>query len=144
MKKIMIALMCLAVSGVFGELCARELSWESDLNKARSIAQEQKKKTILLFFTAPGWCGPCRRLESETIPSAGFAKVAKKAVLVKMDFSDRTKVTPEMNQAAKDFRLRGYPSLIVLSADGKEKGRIVGYKPAKDYLKTLKKLIEAK
>lgn len=144
MKKIMIALMCLAVSGVLSDLYSKELRWENDLNKARKTAEKEKKEKIILFFTAPGWCGPCRRLESETIPSAGFAKTAQKAVLVKMDFSDRSRITPEMNKAAQRFKLQGFPSLIVLTAAGKEKGRIVGYRPAREYLALLEKMMNKK
>ena len=137
-------LMCLAVSGVLSDLYAKELRWGNDLNAARKTAEKEKKKYVFLFFTAPDWCGPCRRLESETIPSAGFAKIAQKAVLVKMDFSDRSKITPEMNQVARKFNLQGFPTLIVLTAAGKEKGRITGYSPARKYLAALEKLTSEK
>ena len=144
MKRFAAALLCLAMCGTFETLAAKELKWGNDLKAAAGIAGKQKKKNILLFFTAPGWCGPCRRLESGAMVSAGFKKIAEQAVLVKMDFSDRNKVTAAMNEAGRQFKLEGFPTLIVLDAAGKEKGRIVGFLPEKRYIADLNKLVNGK
>ena len=61
-----------------------------------------------------------------------------------MDFSDRNKVTAAMNEAGRQFKLEGFPTLIVLDAAGKEKGRIVGFLPEKRYIADLNKLVNGK
>lgn len=145
MKKYAIALLCCAFVGISTGAPAKEkISWGKDLKNAPALAKKQKKNTIMLFFTAPGWCGPCRRLEGEAMISKGFRELAKNAVLVKMDFSERSKVTPEMNAAAQKFQIRGFPTLVILDGSGKKKGEIVGYRAEKRYLAEVKKLISKK
>lgn len=144
MKRVFAAFLFFVLAVTLNADSVKENVWGSDLKKAVQSAKKQKKKTVMLFFTAPGWCGPCRRLESETMPSAGFQKLAKKAELVKMDFSERNKVTSDMRKTAQDFKIQGFPTLIVLDPSGKEKGRIVGYRPEKNYLRELEKLVKSK
>lgn len=145
MKKYAVALLCCAFVSISAAASVKEkISWGKDLKNAPALAKKQKKNTIMLFFTAPGWCGPCRRLEGEAMISKGFRNLAEKAVLVKMDFSERSKVTPEMNAAAQKFQIRGFPTLVILDGSGRKKGQIVGYRAEKRYLAEIKKLIGKK
>ena len=120
------------------------VKWGNDLAAAQKSVKGTKK-SVLLFFTAPGWCGPCQLLEKTVIVSPEFVKIANANAAVRFDLSDPKK-TPEEGKAA--FRkyhenLPGYlPVLLVLDAEGKEKGRIVGPRPHKEYLATLKKFLK--
>ena len=55
----------LFVMGSFS-IQAQELVWQTDINKAISISNKEKKP-MLLFFTGSDWCGWCIRLQKEVL-----------------------------------------------------------------------------
>jgi thioredoxin-related protein len=60
--------------------------WQTDFEKARSVAKEQHKP-ILLYFSGSDWCGPCIRLRKEIFDSPEFVSMAdSELVLVNADF----------------------------------------------------------
>lgn len=127
-------------------LLAEEGAWLTDLSKAQSLAKSEKK-LVLLDFTGSDWCPPCKSLHKNVLTSAEFAKFAKDSlVLVEVDFP-RAKPQADALKAAnnelkKKFEIKGFPTVIVLDADGKELFKKVGYggTPAKDYVADLEKL----
>jgi len=79
-----------------------------------------------------------------------FQEYAKdNLVLLKVDFPQEIKQTAErkkQNQKlASQFRVRGYPTIVLLNAEGKEIAR-TGYRKggAEKYVKHLKKLLDKK
>jgi protein disulfide-isomerase len=66
-------------------------------------------------------------------------------VLVELDFPRRKEQPDDLKAAnralAKEFDITGYPTVVILDAEGKELGREVGYggQPAQEYLASLKK-----
>ena len=96
---------------------------------------------MLLFFTAPGWCGPCRMLEAGPVASKEFADIVSKNAAVRLDFSDRRNIPEKSRAALTTFKVEGFPTLIVLDAAGKEKGRIVGYRPQKEFIREVGELV---
>ena len=139
MKRSLIAVVCalLAVSLWSAPAKKASVKWLSDVPAAQK-SLKNKKQSILLFFTAPGWCGPCRMLESGPVASAKFAKIVRENAAVKADYSDRRNVS----EANKALLREGFPTLIVLDSKGKEKGRIVGYRPEKVFFAELEKLLK--
>ena len=117
------------------------VKWGNDLAAAQKSVKGTKK-SVLLFFTAPGWCGPCRRLESGAVGSSKFAKIAKENAAVRLDFSDRKNVSEKAKAALSHYKVQGFPSLLVLDGEGKEKGRIVGALPEKKFFAELKKFLK--
>ena len=127
-------------------LLAAEGEWLTDLAKAQAKAKADKK-LVLLDFTGSDWCPPCRSLHSTVLTSAEFTKFAKaRLVLVEVDFPRTKKQSPELKAAnaklEEQFKIEGYPTVIVLDAGGKELFREVGYDgtPAKGYVARLAKL----
>ena len=59
-----------------------------------------------------------------------------------MDYSNRNAVSENARAALQKYKIEGFPSLLVLDANGREKGRIVGNLPAGSFFAELKKLIE--
>ena len=144
MKKILIAVLC---AGIIGSAWCAEKKNDTAVKWQKDVASAQKslkgaKKSILLFFTAPGWCGPCRMLESGPVASAEFAKIVKANAAVKADYSDRRNVSEANKALLREFKVEGFPTLIVLDSKGKEKGRIVGYRPEKLFFAELEKLLK--
>lgn len=121
-------------------------AWKTDLPKALEQAKSEKKM-VLIDFTGSDWCPPCKNLHKTVLLSEDFAKFAKdNLVLVELDFPKTKPQSDELKAANKDlskkYAIRGYPTIIVLDAEGKELFRKVGYSgtPAAEYVADLAKL----
>ena len=111
------------------------LTWSTDLPKALAQAKTEKK-AVLMDFTGSDWCPPCKALHKNVLVSKEFEDYAEtKLVLVVVDFpkskpqSDELKKTNEA--LSEKFGIEGYPTLILLDADGKQLKKDVGYGGAK-------------
>ena len=127
-------------------LLAAEDAWITDVPKAMEQAKSQKK-LVLLDFTGSDWCPPCKNLHKTVLTSEEFSKFAKdNLVLVDLDFPKAKPQSDELKAANKElskkYGIKGYPTIIVLDADGKELFRKVGYSgtPAAEYVADLAKL----
>ena len=144
MKKLFLlaALFCtLTASGA-------ELTWLTDLPKAKAQAKAEGK-LVLLDFTGSDFCPPCIRLAKEVFPTKEFSDYAKQQlVLVEVDFPAKKKQAPELKAAnealQKEFKVDGYPTLIVLTPEGKKLGELSFDADAKQLVAELKKLAAAK
>jgi thioredoxin-related protein len=121
--------------------------WETDFEVAKKRAKDEKKE-ILANFTGSDWCGWCVKLKKEVFDQPEFQEYAKKhLVMLEVDFP-RQKELPakeqEQNEKLSDqFKVEGYPTIIMMDASGKEVAR-TGYQeggPAKyvEHLKGLRK-----
>ena len=109
---------------------AEELKWHTDLAKAQAEAKAEKKM-VMLDFTGSDWCGWCIKLNKEVFAKPEFVEFAKKnLVLVEVDFPRKKEQSAEQkkaNQALQSkYQIQGYPTLIVLDADGNKVGEL-GY-----------------
>ena len=127
-------------------LVAAEDAWITDVPKAMEQAKSQKK-LVLLDFTGSDWCPPCKNLHAKVLTSEEFSKFAKdNLVLVDLDFPKAKPQSDELKAANKElskkYGIKGFPTIIVLDADGKELFRKVGYggTPAAEYVADLAKL----
>lgn len=105
---------------------AADLLWLTDLPKAQAQAKAEGK-LVLMDFTGSDFCSSCIRLHKEVFSTQEFAEYAKKRlVLVELDFPLKKKQPDALKKAnaalAKEFKVDGYPTLIVLGADGKKLG----------------------
>ena len=128
------------------QLSAAESDWLTDLSKAQAKAKAEKKM-VLLDFNGSDWCPPCKALRKNVLSASDFLEYAQKnLVLVDVDFP-RQKQQPEelkkANQAlSQKFSIEGYPTIVVLSQDGKELKKKVGYdgETTKAFIAELEKL----
>ena len=131
---------CAALFGATGPTTPE--GWLDDSETAFETAKE-KQLPVLLLLTGSDWCPYCVKLKRNALDKSEFKAFAKdNLILVYADFPDQTKLPEKLaaqnNELAKKFGVRGFPTTIVLSPDGKELGRIVGYAP--DYLEQVKAL----
>ena len=139
-------LLLFTLAFVTAQLPAADEAWGADLPKALDQAKTEKKM-VLMDFTGSDWCPPCKSLHKNVLTSEEFSKFAKdNLVLVELDFPKSKPQSDELKAANKElskkYAVRGYPTIIVLDAEGKELFRKVGYggTPAKDYVAELEKL----
>jgi thioredoxin-related protein len=136
----------LAVVAIGGGAFAAE-GWMTDFEKAKALAKE-KDKPILIDFSGSDWCGWCIRLDKEVFSQKAFKDYAKdNLILVLADFpSDKSKQSPELKaqneKLAKEFGVSGFPTVFLLTPDGKPVAK-TGYQDGgpEAYVTHIKKLI---
>ena len=107
--------------------------WGTDYKAALAQAKAQNK-LVLLQFTGSDWCPYCIKLDNEVLDQQSFKDFAdKNYVGVLLDFPNskpQSDTVKEQNSTlAKQFNVDGYPTLVVVTPDGKELGRQTGYSP---------------
>ncbi len=115
---------------LIGATAAESVNWLTDLPKAQAQAKAEKK-LVLLDFTGSDWCGWCIKLNKEVFAQPEFAEYAKQnLVCVEVDFPNKKKLSPEQKKAndalAAQYKIEGYPTIIVLDSEGKKVGEL-GY-----------------
>ena len=114
-------------------ILAADSNWGTELPAALSQAKKDNKM-VLMDFTGSDWCGWCKKLDKEVFSTPEFAEYAKKnLVLVEVDFPANKKQTAELkkvNAALKDkYGAEGFPTIVIVSGDGKQLWKQVGYMP---------------
>jgi uncharacterized protein YyaL (SSP411 family) len=123
---------------------AADVPWLTSLEEAQAQARRENK-LVFVNFTGSDWCPPCIRMKKEVFPSAEFQAFARSnLVLVELDFPQRRSL-PAAQQAyndrlAKQHGIEGFPTLLILTPDGKKAGGHVGFRPGKGLLADLRKL----
>jgi len=133
MKKSLSFIALVAITLVASTGLLKADAWTTDYNKAIAQAKAENK-LVLLDFTGSDWCGYCKLLDQEVFTQSSFKDFAdKNYILVTVDFPRQSPLTDDLKKQndalGQQFKIDGYPTLIVLDADGKELGRQVGYEP---------------
>jgi len=129
-----------------GQVHAEEGPWLTDFSKAQAQAKAEKKM-IFMDFNGSDWCPPCKALRKNVLNSQAFLDFAKNnLVLVDVDFPHKKQQTEEQKKANEElstkFNIEGFPTVVVLSSEGKEIKKAVGYdgQSAKEFVAELAKL----
>jgi len=95
--------------------------WTTDLDKALEKAKAEKK-SVLVEFTGSDWCPPCIAMRKNVFSKKEFIDAAaKKFVLVELDFPKGDQAVADKNEPmAKKYNIEGFPTVILLTPEGKE------------------------
>lgn len=137
---------CLVAVFIFASRAvAGDAQWTVDYEKALTKAKEQNKH-VLLDFTGSDWCYFCKELQKHVFTKNEFKEFAgKKLILVELDFPSRKEQPEEIKKRnrklASQYKIEGYPTIVLLNSEGKEVFRKVGYAgtKAEDYIAELRK-----
>jgi len=127
MKRLLLGLV-----GILGfAVLAAAPGWLASYAQAQKFAAKTKRP-ILINFTGSDWCGWCKRMQRETLGTREFLHFASSnLLLVELDFPNNIPQPAELRKASaavKDqFRVDGFPTYVLVDADGRELGRQVGY-----------------
>jgi protein disulfide-isomerase len=142
-------LLILKSLAVFAATCSLALAgdgWGEDFEAAKAAAAKDKKP-ILVDFTGSDWCGWCMKLDKEVFSQKEFKEYAKEnLVLLSLDFPHEkhqsSKIKKQNEELSKKFGVKGYPTILLLDADGNKIGE-TGYQAggAAKYVEHLKGLL---
>jgi protein disulfide-isomerase len=112
---------------------AEESGWLTDYKQAQQQAKANNK-ILLLDFTGSDWCGWCKKFDREVLLKPEFKDFARNnLVVVELDFPRTKPQTPELRkqnrELAQQYEIVGFPTILVLSADGQKLWRYDGYFP---------------
>jgi thioredoxin-related protein len=108
-----------------------ESEWLTSLDQAKQAAQKDNK-AMLLDFTGSDWCPYCIKLKKNVLDTPEFGKFASQhLVLMEVDFPQKKKQSSEVKKANaklnQQFAVEGYPTIVVLNAQGEKLGALEGY-----------------
>ena len=112
-----------------------DVKWETSLQAAQARAKAEHKVIFVDVWT--GWCGWCIKLQKETFPSPEAQAVLAKVVPLSVKTQEVDGKPTADNHFERDFKVQGYPTLLILDADGKEVSRQPGYLPPKPFAQWL-------
>lgn len=123
-------LLALGLSALLPTLAAVEPTWTTGWKDASAQAAAAKRP-ILADFTGSDWCGWCIKLKREVFATPEFAAWAgTSAVLLEVDFPRAKPLAAEQQREnhalAEKYGIEGFPTILILAADGREIGRL-GY-----------------
>jgi protein disulfide-isomerase len=96
------------------------IAWfNGDVNAAFATAKSSGKP-VLLYWGAQ-WCPPCKQLKSAVFNRPDFIEKSKLFVAVYLDGD-----LPDAQKFGDEFRVTGYPTVVVLKSDRTEITRIAG------------------
>ncbi|MCK5378749.1 MAG: thioredoxin fold domain-containing protein [Acidobacteria bacterium] len=105
-------------------------TWDAAFFRARS-----EEKVVLVTFYAD-WCIWCKKLEDTTLADTSVANfLAENTVPVRLD------VDGDGRDLSDQYRVDGLPTVLLLSTDGTELGRIPGYLPPEGFLERVRALV---
>lgn len=137
----------LLLVGLFGFSALAGEEWMTDFNKAKKEAAE-KKLPILVDFSGSDWCGWCIKLDKEVFSQKEFKAFAKdRVVLFLADFPREKELAADVKAQNEQLRqvygIEGFPTVLLLDADGKIIAR-TGYRKggAAAYVDHLEKLLK--
>ncbi len=118
---------------ILGPFASAESDWLTDYKKAQQEAKASNK-ILLLDFTGSDWCGWCKKFDREVLLQPEFKDFARdNLVIVELDFPRGKPQAPELKkqnrELAQQYEIVGFPTIVVLSADGQKLWRYDGYFP---------------
>jgi len=123
-----------------------QVGWLTNYDKAIEQAKTEKK-LVLADFTGSDWCGYCIKLKREVLDTPAFKQWAgPRVVLLELDFPRRKPQSAQIKQQNQQLQARygvkGFPTVVFITPDGKEAGRIVGFSEAEKWTNQAHGIVE--
>ncbi len=114
---------------------AKGIPWAATFEAAMESAAKTRRP-VLVDFGAE-WCGWCKKLDRETFSDARVISLVREFFeAVKVDTDDR-------KDLATKYKVRGLPTILVLSPEGKVLQDMSGFRPPETFLEEIRKSASA-
>ena len=124
MRRLALAALLSSFAVLLPAHAAGEVPWlaaagEADIDKAFAQARSEHKP-VLLYWGAK-WCPPCNQLKATLFNRQDFIERVRAVVPVMIDGD-----LPGAQKLGTRFKVRGYPTLVLMTAEGAELTRLPG------------------
>lgn len=101
-----------------------KLKWYKDIEEARAVALKEKKILFVDFWA--DWCTACEEMERKLFVKDEFINfaLANNILPVRIDYSNPTDA---LDKLAKEYNIRGLPTVVLTKADGELIHTITGF-----------------
>ncbi|WP_457564407.1 thioredoxin family protein [Caminibacter sp.] len=134
MKKIFLLL--IGISFLFSMQTIGKIHWYQDFKKAREIAKKEHK--IIMVDISLHHCPPCWYMANIVYEYQPVADYVNKNFVPVFYYADKDRVPLDVSQ----YFLGTAPTVLFISPDDKLIYRVIGSRPAEEFLKILKKIKE--
>jgi thioredoxin-related protein len=161
MKKIILLLAFISLTINAQEINEKEVQWMS-LSQALEAQKNNPKPIFIDFYTS--WCGPCKMLDKQTFNVSSVAAHLNRFFYpVKFNaegndeviFNNKKYKNPNYDaskintrnsrhEIVADLKVKGYPSMFIIDANGEVKKEIVGFRPADELTQELINFLKSK
>lgn len=128
MKIISGLVLTLLAVGLFSAYTPKEegIKFYYNLEEAKKVAKAENKLIFLDGYAS--WCGPCKMMDRKVFSNSSVgAFYNKHFISVKIDM--------DKNARLRNFyKVRAYPTLLYLNADGEIISKKVGYHDSEDFV----------
>ena len=124
MKKVIVAILIFLS---FGQTVKAD-NWLDDLEAAKKMALATNKLILVDFWAT--WCGPCKKMDSESWSKEDVKGLMNSYVPVKIDIDDK-------KQLASQYNVKGIPYIFILDGNGKIVYQSMSYKPKSQVINLL-------
>lgn len=107
------------------------IAWQKG-DVAAAFAQARASDKPLFLYWGANWCPPCNQVKATIFNRQEFIERSRAFIPVYIDGD-----SPGAQKLGAQFRVRGYPTMILFKPDGTEITRLPGEVEAERYLQTL-------
>ena len=107
------------------------IAWQKGDVDAAFAAAKTANKPVFLYWGAV-WCPPCNQVKATIFNREDFIERSRYFIPVYIDGD-----SPGAQQLGSRFKVSGYPTMILFSADGREITRLPGEVDAEQYMRLL-------
>lgn len=134
MKQVLAWLLAGVMAGLVVPRVSADVTWVDGLPAALEQAAQADRPVMIDFYT--DWCGWCKKLDAEVYTDEQVEKLLTEAfVCVKIDGDTE-------EQLVEKYEVQGYPTIIILDADGTRLKTIGGFEPADLFLIELRDALD--